>query len=259
VYIFALIAILLGGLWLLIERGPPGLVRRLARYGTLTFGIFAILTGAFWVLSPAATGRLVPGHSTGEIVAAVVQARGGLVFVLGAVALVARDAVHRSWRNIWLGPLVYNILLFSEALHAQFTLLKTPERWLYVALHLFWVLSFAIRLSPQVEAPGKGAKAAPKASRAGGVLLAFCIVALAVGVLCFAAPGLLPSTSASQPDPFLIHALHALGSASMAVAAVALATYDSDSHEHLIGLGAALTAMTVVLILALAHADSLST
>src|SRR5580692_6987134 len=106
-YIFALIALATAALWLLIERPGGSIAGAVARFGAVSYGVFAILTGLFWVCFPAATAQLVPGHAGGVLVAAATQARGLVGIALGVIALIARKTSPRSLQSVLLAPLLY--------------------------------------------------------------------------------------------------------------------------------------------------------
>src|SRR5262245_44640992 len=221
VYVYALIALAAGVLWHFVERPPAGASAVIARFGAISYGVFALTTGISWIGWPDATGRLVPDHNAGMLVAATVQARGVLVLGLGVIAIAARRSVPSSIRSILLGPLVYNLLLGSEALSAQFTPMATPERWLYVTLHYSWAIAFGLRFVGDKAA----AEGDVSCSQVGKTTLAvFAVVSTIVGLSLYAlSASLLPPLPSGAENLFLAHALHGLGAACVAMSAVAYA------------------------------------
>lgn len=234
-YVFALIALAAGVLWHFVERPRAGVSAAFARFGAISYGVFALITGVSWIGWPDATGRLVPDHNAGLMVAATVQARGVLVIGLGVIALVARNSVPHSIRSILLGPLVYNALLGSEALSAQFTAMATPERWLYVTLHYSWAVAFGLRFVGDSPAPESISTRSPIGKAALG---AFAVVSVVSGAALYVlSASLLPPLPSGAENLFLAHALHGLGAGCIAAGVVAYATREQpDAKAAHLGL-----------------------
>jgi hypothetical protein len=74
-YIIVLISLGTAALGLVLERPRGSIIELTGRFGALSYATFAVLTGLLWVCFPAATAQLVPGHSSGVLVATVTQAR----------------------------------------------------------------------------------------------------------------------------------------------------------------------------------------
>lgn len=256
-YVFALIALAAGVLWHFVERPPAGASAVVARFGAISYGVFALTTAVSWIGWPDATGRLVPDHNAGMLVAAAVQARGVFVFGLGVIALVARNSVPHSIRSILLGPLVYNALLGSEALSAQFTPMATPERWLYVALHYSWAIAFGLRFIGERAAPDSNGDW----SRIGNAALTvFAIVSAAGGAALYVlSASSLPPLPSGAENLFLAHSLHGWGASCIAMGVVAYATrVPSDAKSTRLGLIVLVMAALGLAVLALIRAPGLA-
>lgn len=257
-YVFALIALAAGLLWHFVEWPPAGASAVVARFGAISYGVFALITAVSWIGWPDATGRLVPDHNAGMFVAVAVQARGVLGFCLGVIALAARRSVPDSIRSILLGPLIYNVLLGSEALSAQFTPMAAPERWLYVTLHYSWAIAFGLRFVGDRAASDSN----NRWSHVGKAALAvFAIVAVVGGLSLYVlSASLLPPLPSGAPNLFLAHALHGFGAACIAVGAVAYATrVQSDAKAASLGLIVLIIAALGLAALALIRAPALAT
>lgn len=256
-YIFALIALAAAVLWHFVERPAGGATAAIARFGAISYGVFALITAVSWIGWPDATARLVPDHGAGMLVAATVQGRGVLVFCMGVIALATRGSAPHSIRSILLGPLVYNLLLGSEALSAQFTPMATPERWLYVTLHYSWAIAFGLRfLGDSVESDGNR-----RWSRVGkSALTVFAIVSAAGGASLYVlSASLLPPLPSGGENLFLAHALHGFGAACIAVAAVAYATLvPSEAKTARLGLIVLVIAALGLAVLAIIRAPALA-
>ena len=227
-YLFVVIALVVAAVWLFVER-PSSLGDGLVCLGVLSYAGFAVLSGAFWVLWPQATGQLVPGHTGGMLVVTVTQARGLVVVALGIVCLVERNPRRTAGSGLLLGPMIYNLLMSGEALAAQFTELATPERWLYVTFHFLWGVCFAIRVRDQHSgAAGTALVHTPEAHAPEGarrsILLTFALLVGGLGLFLLAIPyGFQTPTQSSVASSYIAHATHGFGSALMAAAALALA------------------------------------
>jgi hypothetical protein len=257
VYVFALIALAAGVLWHFVERPLAGASAVIARFGAISYGVFALITAVSWIGWPDATGRLVPDHNAGMFVAVSVQARGVLVFCLGVIALAARRSVPHSIRSILLGPLVYNVLLGSEALTAQFTPMAVPERWLYVTLHYLWAIAFGLRFVGDHAASDDHIRW----SQIGKTTMMLFAIVFAVGGLSLyvLSASLLPPLPSGAPNLFLAHALHGTGAACIAVSAVAYATrLQSDPKAASLGLIVLIIAALGLATLALIRAPALA-
>lgn len=218
-YIIVLISLGTAALGLVLERPRGSIIELTARFGALSYATFAVLTGLLWVCFPAATAQLVPGHSGGVLVATVTQARGLVVIALGLVALSTRKIAPQSLCSILLGPLVYNLIMSVEALAAQFTVLATRERWLYVTLHFGWALIFGLRFgSTQALAPPVLTQ--QRTSRL--LLRTFAALAILLGLALFAIPyGMLAGSMPVVASAFLAHSVHGLGAALIALGVMA--------------------------------------
>jgi hypothetical protein len=257
VYVFALIALAAGVLWHFVERPPAGVIAGIARFGAISYGVFALITAVSWIGWPDATGRLVPDHNAGMFVAVAVQARGVLGFCLGVIAIVARRSVPQSIRSILLGPLVYNVLLGSEALSVQFTPLAVPERWLYVILHYSWAIAFGLRFIGDHAVSDDN----NRWSQIGKTALAVFAIVLAAGGLSLyvLSASLLPLLPSGASNLFLAHALHGFGAACIAIGAVAYATrVQSDAKAASLGLIVLIIATLGLAALALIRAPALA-
>jgi hypothetical protein len=203
----------------------------------LSYAGFAVLSGAFWLFWPQATGQLVPGHTGGMLVATVTQARGIVVVVLGIICLVERNPERSVGAALLLGPMAYNLLMSGEALAAQFTELATPERWLYVTFHFLWAICFAIRVRDQhVNAARAGLHNTHE--RAGfPIALTLALLAGGFGLYLLAIPyGFQISTQSAVASSYVAHATHGFGSAVVAVGALAAAVSQQGNpvpdHVH---------------------------
>jgi len=228
-YIFALVALGSAALWLSIERPRNSIADLIARFGALSYGVFSITTGLFWICFPATTAQLVPGHAGGVLVATATQARGLIVVALGLVALFTRKIAPLSLRSILLGPFLYNFIMSVEAFAAQFTVLATRERWLYVALHFGWALSFGLRFA-RTQAAASGFLTLQCTSRL--LLHAFSALAALLGLALFTIPyGMMAGSMPIVGSAFLAHSVHGLAAACGALGAMAFVSASGNGTK----------------------------
>jgi hypothetical protein len=228
-YIFALVALGSAALWLAVERPRSSITGLIARFGALSYGIFAVITGLFWICFPATTAQLVPGHAGGVLVATATQARGLIVVAFGLVALFTRKTTPPSLRSILLGPFLYNLIMSVEAFAAQFTVLATRERWLYVALHFGWSLSFGLRFA-RTQAAASAFLAPQCTSRL--LLSAFSALAALLGLALFTIPyGVMAGSMPIVGSAFLAHSVHGLAAACIALGALAFVSASKNDTE----------------------------
>jgi hypothetical protein len=248
-YVFVLIALGAGAAWLFIERPLGPWPRALIRFGILSYACFALSSGIFWVCSPASTAQLVPGHSGGVLVATATQARGLVVIVLGLLSIACRKLPPAPAISALIGPLLYNLVMSAEAFAAQFTVLATPERWLYVALHFSWAACFAFGVREQRQPSTEAASHAARLTRS-----TFAVLAGLSGLYLFSVPyGFLTPTQPLVASSFLAHSLHGFGSACVALCGIAIVT----TARRGVGLLALILAAAALAVLALSRAGDM--
>jgi len=235
---------LIGGLiWTLVDR-RGGLGDRWLRFALASFGCFALVTAVFWIVSPAGTARMVSAAGGDLLMQRLVQGRGVVIVTFGAVALLAARGWPDRLAPVVLAPFVYNALMAFEATRAQFTPLATPERWIYVALHTVWALSFAayvLRLPPPAAPASRLLKTAP---------FPFAAYAFAWGVILFTAPELALGQADGPGGPLLFHSAHAFGASLMGLAAAALSAWRRGAAHSAPGLAVVAVASALLAVLA---------
>jgi hypothetical protein len=270
-YMFVLIALGVAGLWLFLERPLGSPAQALVRLGILSYAVFAIVSGLFWLCWPTGTGHLVPGHADGILIATTTQARGLVAIAFGLICLAERNPGPSAGARVLLAPMIYNLLMSSEALAAQFSALATPERWLYVAFHFLWVASFTIRLwgqpsgAKQLANDSRNEDASskhlvlPSAKSTRLVLYVLSAAAAALGLVLFAIPYDIQTPSQSLvASSYLAHAAHGLGSATVALGALAFAAAaPAQQRPVAIGVAGVVLICSSLAVLALVRASTI--
>ena len=243
-YVYALASLGAALLWILIDRrGDP---RSLwFRFALGSFAAFSVVSALAWILAPGATVRLVTATGNSEMVGHLVKGRALILLPMSLIALQAARSAARSTSALVIGPLVYNAIMMFETTRVQFTPLFSTERWLYVAMHFGWALSFAVYLLRARSLVG----AVPVGSR----LVAWSLGTLAVafGATLFLAPGVLIPMEGSSSDILLIHSAHAFAAAATALGAVALGIPFAQTWARRLGVVVLAVAGALLAILAL--------
>jgi hypothetical protein len=110
-------------------------------------------------------------------------------------------------------------MMSVEAFAAQFTVLATRERWLYVALHFGWAVSFGLRFD---RPPPVAASMPMHRGISHWVQQSFAASATVLGLALFAIPyGVMTDSMPAVASAFLAHAVHGLAAACVALGGMA--------------------------------------